>query len=258
MLLAPLVWGVTIATALLFALKPWWFPAAISRHALDYDTQFHRTLLVTGIAFVLVQATLGWFILRYRDRGGSARHVPGGARAEAIWTAVTAALFMVLVVTGTRIFASVHLSPPPADAMKVEVLGRQFAWSFRYPGPDGKFGRTALSFVNDAAGNPFGLDPKDPAGKDDVVSASLKVPLGRPVTLVLHARDVIHSFFVRELRIKQDLVPGMEIPLHIRPEKAGVYEVACAELCGLGHHQMRSTLEVMEPEAFEAWLERKK
>jgi cytochrome c oxidase subunit II len=258
MLLAPLVWGVTIATAVLFALRPWWFPAGISRYAVDYDTQFQRTLLVTGIAFVLVQAALGWFILRYRDRGRSARHVPGGAKAEAVWTAVTAALFLVLVVTGTRIFASVQLAPPPGDAMKVEVLGRQFAWNFRYPGPDGKFGRTSLEFVNDAAGNPFGLDPKDTAGRDDVVSASLKVPVGRPVTLVLHSRDVIHSLFVRELRIKQDLVPGMEIPLQIRAESTGVFEIACAELCGLGHHQMRSTLEVMPAAAFAAWLARKK
>jgi cytochrome c oxidase subunit 2 len=258
MWLAPLVWGIAIATAILFVAQPWWFPIAISRHAIDYDAQFRRTLLVTGIAFVLVQAALGYAILRFRDRGRPARYLPGGARAEIAWTAVTAALFLVLVVTGTRIFANVHLAPPPAGAMKVEVLGRQFAWSFRYAGPDGKFGRTELKLANDAAGNPFGLDSKDPAAADDVVSGSLKLPLGRPVTLVLHSRDVIHSFFVRELRIKQDLVPGMEIPLHLRPERTGAFEIACAELCGLGHHQMRSTAEIMPPDEFDAWLRRGK
>jgi cytochrome c oxidase subunit 2 len=258
MLLAPLLWGLTIATAILFAAKPWWFPAAISRHAFDYDAQFNRTLVVTGIAFLLVQAALGYVMLRYRDRGRAARHITGGAKAEVAWTAATAILFLVLVVTGTRIFASVHLTPPAGDSLKVEVLGRQFAWTFRYPGPDGTFGRTHLKFANDAAGNPFGLDPADPAGRDDVVSGSMKLPVGRPVTLILHSRDLIHSLFVRELRIKQDLVPGMEIPLHFRPERVGVYEIACAELCGLGHHQMRSTLEVVAGGDFDEWLRRGK
>ena len=98
------------------------------------------------------------------------------------------------------------------------MLGKQFAWSFRYPGPDGKFGRTDLKLINDAAGNPFGLDEKDPAGKDDIVSASLKVPAGKPIKLIMHSRDVIHNFFVRELRMKQDIVPGMEIPLHFQAD----------------------------------------
>ena len=104
---------------------------------------------------------------------------------------------------------------PPADAVPIEVLGKQFAWSFRYPGPDGKFGRTDLKLVNDSGGNPFGLDEKDPAAKDDIVSASLKIPAGKPIKLIMHSRDVIHNFFVRELRVKQDIVPGMEIPLQL-------------------------------------------
>ena len=96
--------------------------------------------------------------------------------------------------------------------MPIEVLGKQFAWSFRYPGPDGKFGRTDLKLINDAGGNPFGLDDKDPAAKDDIVSASLKVPAGKPIKLILHSRDVIHNFFVRELRMKQDIVPAWKSP----------------------------------------------
>ena len=108
-----------------------------------------------------------------------------------------------------------HFETPPADAVPIEVLGKQFAWSFRYPGPDGKFGRTDLKLVNDSGGNPFGLDDKDPASKDDIVSASLKIPAGKPIKLIMHSRDVIHNFFVRELRVKQDIVPGMEIPLQL-------------------------------------------
>jgi len=132
-------------------------------------------------------------------------------------------------------------------------MAKQFAWSFRYPGPDGKFGRTDLKLINDAAGNPFGLDEKDPAAKDDVVSASLKVPAGKQVNLIMHARDVIHNFFVRELRLKQDIVPGMEIPLHFTADTVGVYEVPCSELCGLGHFQMRTTMQVMPEAEFEQW-----
>ena len=134
--------------------------------------------------------------------------------------------------------------------MKIEVMAKQFAWSFRYPGPDGKFGRTDLKLINDAGGNPFGIDDKDPAGKDDIVSASLKVPAGKPIQLIMRSRDVIHNFFVRELRLKQDIVPGMEIPFHFQADVIGVYEVPCSELCGLGHHQMRTTLEVMSAGRF--------
>jgi cytochrome c oxidase subunit 2 len=118
---------------------------------------------------------------------------------------------------------------------------------------DGKFGNTDLKLVNDAAGNPFGLDDKDPASKDDIVSASLKVPIGKPIKLIMHSRDVIHNFFVRELRLKQDIVPGMEIPLYFQADKPGVYEIPCSELCGLGHFQMRSTMEVMSESDFEKW-----
>ncbi|HXN25819.1 MAG TPA: cupredoxin domain-containing protein, partial [Candidatus Acidoferrales bacterium] len=99
----------------------------------------------------------------------------------------------------------------------------------------------------------FGLDDKDPASKDDIVSASLKVPIGKPIKLIMHSRDVIHNFFVRELRLKQDIVPGMEIPLYFQADKPGVYEIPCSELCGLGHFQMRSTMEVMSESDFEKW-----
>ena len=137
--------------------------------------------------------------------------------------------------------------------MRIEVLAKQFAWSFRYPGPDGKFGRTDLKLINDAAGNPFGLDDTDPAARDDIMTSTLQVPVNTPIRLILISRDVIHSFFVRELRLKQDIVPGMNIPLHFQADQVGTYEVPCAELCGLGHHQMRTTLEVLSASDFEKW-----
>ena len=173
-----------------------------------YDEQFMRTLVVVGIIFFLAQFALGYVIVKFRNDGGRASYSHGNNRLETLWTSATALLFLGLVVMGTKIWAGVHFDEAPPDAIPIEVLAKQFAWSFRYPGPDGKFGHTDLKLVNDSAGNPFGLDDKDPASKDDIVSASLKVPVGKPIRLIMHSRDVIHNFFVRELRMKQDIVPG--------------------------------------------------
>ena len=163
-------------------------------------------------------------------------------------------LFLGAGLASTGLWYEVHLSALGDASMKVEVAAKQFAWSFRYPGPDGKFGKTDVKLVNDASGNPFGIVENDPAGKDDVVTSALRVPAGKHVQLLLQSRDVIHNFFVRELRIKQDLVPGMVIPFRIRADKPGEYEIACSELCGLGHHQMRSVLVVVPEEDFDTWL----
>jgi len=212
-----------------------------------------RTLIVVGIIFILAQFALGYVIVKFRNDGGRASYSHGNNKLETLWTSATALLFIGLVVMGTKIWASVHFDEAPPDAIPIEVTSKQFAWSFRYPGADGKFGRTDLKLVNDSAGNPLGIDEKDPAGKDDIVSASLKVPVGKPIRLMLHSRDVIHNFYVRELRLKQDLVPGMEIPFHFQADKIGIYEVPCSELCGLGHFQMRTTMQVMSEADFEAW-----
>jgi cytochrome c oxidase subunit II len=253
MLLAPLVWVITVVVAYFFFAKTWWFPPPISQHGLAYDAQFMRTLVIVGIIFILAQFALGYVILRFRDDGRRAGYSHGNNKLETLWTSATALLFLGLVLMGTKIWASVHFADAPPDAIPIEVMAKQFAWSFRYPGPDGKFGRTDLKLINDSAGNPLGLDDKDPASKDDIVSASLKVPAGRPIKLILHSRDVIHNFFVPELRLKQDLVPGMEIPFHFQADKIGIYEVPCSELCGLGHFQMRTTMQVMSEADFEQW-----
>jgi cytochrome c oxidase subunit 2 len=253
MLLAPIVWILTVVICYFFAAKVWWFPPPISQHGLAYDDQFMRTLVVTGIIFFLAQFALGWAIFRYRDKGGRARYSHGNNRWEVVWTSATAILFVGIVLMGTRIWAAVHLAEPDPNAIPIELMSKQFAFAFRYPGVDGKFGNTDLKLVNDAAGNPFGLDDKDPASKDDIVSASLKVPIGKPIKLIMHSRDVIHNFFVRELRLKQDIVPGMEIPLYFQADTPGIYEIPCSELCGLGHFQMRSTMEVMSEGDFEKW-----
>lgn len=255
MLLGAIVWVLTLVICYFFLGHYWWFPPPISQHGQYYDQHFMLTLWITGIIFFLAQMILGYTIMKFRDRGGTARYSHGNNVLEVVWTSATAVLFIGLVLAGTRIWAAVHFEEAPPGAMVVEVMAKQFAWSFRYPGPDGKFGKLDLKQVNDQGGNPFGIDDKDPAGKDDISSASLKVPVGKPIQLILRSRDVIHNFFVRELRLKQDIVPGMEIPFHFQADQIGTYEVPCSELCGLGHHQMRTTLEVMSEPDFQKWLQ---
>jgi cytochrome c oxidase subunit II len=235
-----------------------WLPPGISNHAFAHDVQFGRTLIAAVIIFVAAQFALGAVAWRFRARRSSTAEVRGshGSRQELIWTTATAVLFLGLLLMGARTWAGVQFTAAPPGSEPIEVLGRQFAWNFRYPGADKKFGRTDIRLVNDAASNPFGLDDSDPYAKDDLMSATLRIPAGRPVVLTLTSRDVIHSFFVRELRLKQDLVPGMKIPLHFQADVPGTYEVPCSELCGLGHHQMRTTVIVMPADEFDSWKRR--
>jgi len=250
MFLGPILLIFTAAACVLFALKPVWFPVAISAEALAYDRQFTWTLWIAGAIFIAAQLLLAFAIVCGRKRTAA---IPAPGKNSIEWTSgiATAALFIALSVLGSRGWAKVPGRAPGKET--IEVHAHQFAWNFRYPGPDGRFGRTSIEFISDAGGNPVGIDPSDPAGKDDIVTATLRVPAGRDVLLLLHTRDVIHDFFVRELRTKQDIVPGMEIPLEIHVDRLGTYEIACAELCGLGHSQMRSTMIAMPPEEYDRW-----
>lgn len=264
MLATALVWLVTAVTVALFGMRRWWLPEAISAHARNWDAQFGLTMWVVGGVFVAAQLALGWVILRYRSAAAreDATLLPAAGaeattavnnRLELMWTTAAAVVFVGLAALSTSIWAGVHVDQAPAHALKIEAVAKQFAWNFRYAGADGRFGRTRPELISDANGNPFGLDDTDPAGRDDITVAQLRVPAGAPVVLSLQSRDVIHNFFVRELRIKQDLVPGMVIPFHFTAEKPGAYEVACSELCGLGHHQMRTQLIVLGKEDFAKW-----
>jgi cytochrome c oxidase subunit II len=250
MLLGLILFLITLAGCILFAAKPVWFPIPITAEALAYDRQFTWTLWITGIIFIAVQLLLAWTIIRGRKRL-TASATTGHRRLELTWIAATAALFISLSILGSRGWAKVPTASPGKET--IEVHAHQFAWNFRYSGPDGHFGHTSLEFISDAGGNPVGIDPKDPAGKDDIVTATLRIPVHRDVLLLLHSRDVIHDFFVPELRTKQDIVPGMEIPLEIHVDQPGTYEIACAELCGLGHSQMRSVLIAMPPADYDQW-----
>ncbi|MEP7271079.1 MAG: cytochrome c oxidase subunit II [Acidobacteriota bacterium] len=261
-LLALAILIVTIGTVALFASGQWWFPPGASAHALLVDRQFNITLVVIAVAFVAVHLALGLAVWRFRSqRAGRASHSVGNMRLEILGAVVTLIIFATLAIFGERVWAQLYLSETPADALLVEVTGQQFVWNFRYTGPDQKFGATSPELYNDednaptSRPGPVGIDPKDAAGRDDLVSVGLMViPINRPVKLILRAKDVTHSFFVPELRFKQDAVPGMKINVHFTPTREGRYEIACAELCGIGHHRMRGFLEVRSQAEYEKWL----
>ena len=145
-------------------------------------------------------------------------------------------------------------APPPADATVIEVTAQQFMWNVRYPGVDGVFGRTDPKLVDDTT-NPLGLDRSDPAGKDDVVALNdITVPFGHAVQVRLRSKDVIHSFFLPNFRVKQDAVPGMTPEVVFFPTRTGTFELACAELCGLAHYRMRGFFHVVTAKEFAEWL----
>jgi cytochrome c oxidase subunit 2 len=157
--------------------------------------------------------------------------------------------------------------PPESQSVVVEVTGEQFAWNVRYPGPDGRFGRTDIKLI-DGQTNPLGLDREDEAAKDDVVALNqMHLPKGKPAIVKLRSKDVIHSFNLPEFRIKQDTVPGLTIPVWFVPnvttaemrERTGnpefQFEIACAQLCGLGHYRMRGFVTIDTPEDYQAWMD---
>jgi cytochrome c oxidase subunit 2 len=143
------------------------------------------------------------------------------------------------------------LNGAPAGSYEIEVVAQQFAWNIRYPGKDMKFGKTDPQYMDDTT-NPVGLADTDTNGKDDLVTPTLVIPVNRPVELVLKSKDVTHSFWVPQLRFKQDLVPGMAIHVHFTANKVGKYELACAELCGMNHYKMKSYMLVLPQSDFDA------
>jgi cytochrome c oxidase subunit 2 len=255
--LAGFLWLLAIGTVALFSARTWWLPDLASAHGGAIDRQFVLTLGIAGIVFFIAHLALGYLTWRYR--GGSherARWLEGNHKFEAAWTIATAVLFIGLAVQGNRVWARYGSETIPPDAISIEITAQQFAWNVRYTGADGRFGRTDSRHIDDATGNYVGLDPADPAGADDIVAQNvMAVPVGRVVRLMLRSKDVIHSFFVPQLRVKQDAVPGLTIPLHFTATKPGEYEIACAELCGMQHYKMRGRIQVLTEPQFRSWLQ---
>ncbi len=245
--LAVIIWVLTILSVSLFFIDKWWFPTAISDHAPALDRQFMLTIIVVGIAFTVAQVGLGYMVWKYRDSPDKSRatYSHGSAKLEVIWTVVTAVIFIGLAVMGQSVWAALRFNEAPAGSYQISAVAQQFQWNFHYAGTDGVFGRTDPNLINDSSLNFIGLDDTDPNSRDDAVHSVIAVPAGRPVELFLRSKDVIHNFWVPQLRFKQDLVPGMVIRVHFTANTPGKYELACAELCGQLHFKMKSFMLVL-------------
>jgi len=171
-------------------------------------------------------------------------------------SAVAIVEIILLVGFAFPLWAKVKTQPPPDEsaAVHVHVVGEQFAWNIHYPGADGVFGRRDIKLVN--SGNPLGLDRTDPAARDDVTTINqLHLPVNQMTLIQLSTKDVIHSFFLPVMRVKQDAIPGVQIPVWFEPVVAGKSEIACAQLCGLGHYRMRGFLEVHDADGYQKWMD---
>ena len=246
----------TIVSAGIFMFHVWWLPPDISVLGAGIDHQINETMVASGILFVASQLALAVFVWRSSGSTGPIRIFPGGATPMVVIAVVLVGIEVaVLTLVGSKVWAGLFMVQAPANALQVDVQAEQFAFYFRYAGPDGKFGAMDPSKVSDANNNFFGLDPaNDTTARDDIVAATLAIPVNRPILLTMHSRDVGHAFYVPQLRIQQDFVPGLVIPLHFTATQTGKYEIVCTQLCGLGHYNMRAYVEVMSDSDFAQWL----
>jgi len=209
-----------------------WLPEDISTFGPKIDQLFYLIYYITSATFVLVTALLLAFLVLYRHRDGRrATYTHGNSTLEIIWTIVPALILVMLAFMSKGQWDAIKKNAPPAD-VEVSVTAKQFNWEVRYPGPDGKLGTD------------------DDYQEDN----DLHVPVNKVVHILLHSKDVIHSFFVPVLRLKQDALPGREIVVWFEATKPGEYEIPCAELCGFGHSGMKGTLIVHDQAGYEKWL----
>lgn len=243
-----------IAAAVLFHfLSPWWLTPLASNWKLIDDTLL-ITLVITGGVFIAINLFIAYCLMRFRQREGHrAAHDPENKKLEWWLTGLTAVGIIAMLTPGLFVYADL-ISPPP-QAQVVEAVGQQWRWSFRFPGKDGVLGITDSRYLS--PDNPFGLAPNDPRGQDDVLiqSSEVHLPIDKPVKVLLRSQDVLHDFYVPQFRARMDLVPGMITYFWFTPTKTGRFEILCAELCGVGHSNMRGHVVVEDEAAFRAWLD---
>ena len=233
----------------------WWLPMDVSVHGHLIDQ------LISVVHWFMLLLFVGWGIffvyclIHFRAREGhKALHMPiKGVFTKYIEVGVIVVEVFVLFGLSTPVwFAYKNHPPAEKDAVTIKLVAEQFAWNFHYAGKDGKFGRTDSSLMS--GDNPLGLDPDDPAGKDDIVTVNqMHFPVHKPVIVEITSKDVIHSFNIPVLRVKQDTIPGQRIPIWFEATQPGHFELACAQLCGLGHYRMRADVLIDTPEDYAKW-----
>jgi cytochrome c oxidase subunit II len=232
-------------------------PVPASTHAAELD---QMSVLVHWLMLIMF---VGWavffvFVLfRFRKSAHPKASYTGAKGKISKGTEVAVAIVEVVLLVFYAIPAwakRVKAFPSESEAVVVRVVAHQFAWEIHYPGPDGKFGRTDINLIG--SDNPLGLDRRDPAAKDDITTINqLNLPVDRPVLVHLSSQDVIHSFGLFEMRVKQDAIPGMQIPVWFIPNRIGEYEITCSQLCGLGHFRMRGFITIQSDADYKKWYD---
>jgi cytochrome c oxidase subunit II len=213
-----------------------WLPQDISQHGHTIDHLFYFILWLTGVVFVITEVVLAWFLWKYdgRDKARPVAFTHGSHALELVWTILPAFTLLFIAIYQMNAWADSKIRKPHIAPI-VEVSGRQFEWRLRYPGPDGKFDTLDdIHVVND-----------------------LHLPVNEEILIDLKSMDVLHSFFLPNMRVKQDAVPGMRIPVWFRALESGQFDLVCAELCGWGHYKMKGRLTIESRDAFDRWLKQK-
>ena len=247
-------------------------PPLAAAHGAEIDSLIGWTHIFMLVLFVGWGAFFTYVLFRFRrSRHPVANYAGVKSHASSYLEGGVLVVEMVLLFAFSIPLwaARVDHVPPDNDALVVHVTGEQFAWNVRYAGPDGVFGRTDITLI-DVQSNPLGVDRSDPSAKDDVTTLNqLYLPANKPIVVKLRSKDVIHSFGVPEFRVKQDAIPGLTIPIWFIPDVTTAemrartgkpefqYEIACAQLCGLGHYRMRGFVTVLNPDEFQTWMDEK-
>jgi len=242
-----------VAGSLLFHyLSPWYF-TPIASNWTSIDDTISITFWVTGSVFVAVNLFLAYCVVRYRyKKGNRADYEPENKKLEGWLVGLTSVGIVGMLAPGLLVWAK--FVDVPKDAAVFEAVGKQWHWSYRFPGKDGVMGTVDARHVSDK--NPFGINPDDPFGRDDVLITSPEVhlPVGKPVKALLRSVDVLHDFAVPQFRVKMDLVPGLVTYVWFTPTRTGKFDLLCEELCGTAHFTMRGKVVVEEDRAYQEWL----
>jgi len=233
-------------------LSPWWF-TPIASNWQSIDNTIEITFWVTGFVFIAVNLFLAYAVFRYRfNKDRKAAYQPENKKLEGWLTLFTSVGIVAMLAPGLYVWG--QFVEAPADAVELEAVGQQWHWSFRLPGADGKLGEVSAKLISDS--NPFGINPADPAGQDDILlpGNELVLALDQPVKVWLRSKDVLHNFAVPQFRVKMDLVPGMVTSLWFTPTREGRFDIMCEELCGVAHYAMRGKVQVKNAADYQQWL----
>jgi cytochrome c oxidase subunit II len=235
-----------------------WLPPDLSTHGQGIDNLIWALHAFMAVLFIGWGIFMVYCLIRFRAKDGHRASYEPIKAAASKYIEVGVVIIEVVLLLGLSMPVWAKYKEevrPDEDALKIRVVAQQFAWNIHYAGDDGVFGRTEQKLVDESL-NPIGLDEDDPAAEDDLVMINqMYIPVGKKIATYISSKDVIHSFGLPTLRVKQDAIPGMEVPVAFQAKETGFSEIVCAQLCGLSHYRMRGEVHIVSQEEFDTWYE---